>query len=983
MSASKVQGYLALLLHAHLPYVKGNDVEATLEERWFYEAVSDCYLPLIDMLDRLLEDRINFRLAISLSPTLLAMMEDPLMKRRTRQYLITLQELAEKEVLRLWGEAIYIETARHYAERLKRQAALYDRLQGDLIAKLRSLYHEGCLELIPCAATHAFLPLVKNDGALRAQLEAAVTEFRRHFGRTPTGIWLPECGYTPAVEPHLQALGLRYFVVDAHAVGHATKAKAGTAAPLRTPSGAAAFARDAEASAQVWSAKAGYPSDPDYREYYRDIGYDLGRGCEAEWQYIKPYMLPDGKRIHTGLKYYRVTGHTDAKEPYHPGRAAQKAQQHAEHFLAAQVEQLRLLCAEGEAPPILVCPFDAELFGHWWYEGPIWLEAVLRGLEQAIAGANCIVRNITLADYIRLYPPRTEADLSQSSWGRGGYAEVWLQPKTDWIYPRLHEAEDRMIRLAGMYPVPESLPVSLLSLLNLAAEELMLAQSSDWPFMIDSGTFPTYAEQRILNHLNKFHSLLDLVETGAIQPCEVNHQLDEPGRRDPIFPTMSYTFYLPADKARGGSVPDRLSGVPAPPPKNAAAMHGGNKDPRNELRILMLTWEYPPRVIGGLSRAVFDLSRHLSVLGHEVHVITCRTEETPAYELLDGVHIHRVAVLQSLTAVQFLDWVFQMNLAFMDYILDLAKRGYHYHMIHAHDWLVYYCASQCREALKLPLAVTIHATESGRNFGIIQTEFHQTIHDLEQKLMNEADCIITCSLYMKQEVQLLFGQPENKVITIPNGVDTMVQQPGSMGNGCKGLHRALRIHPEHRVLCFLGRLVREKGVQIVIEAMQIVWEHYPATKLIIAGTGPMAEQLINQAEESNERILFTGFLDRDDTTILLHAAELCIIPSLYEPFGIVALEAMSAGTPVIASDVGGLSEIIEHDIDGFKVPPGCPAALGKQIVEAMGHPVKCMQLAQAAAAKTRQKYNWSLISAITVEAYNSIQRIEQTFKSYD
>ncbi|UJF34389.1 glycoside hydrolase family 57 protein [Paenibacillus hexagrammi] len=429
-----------------------------------------------------------------------------------RRHLVRLSELADREVLRVWGDPNFTPPAAMYQVRYKRLLQFYSRIEGDLIAKLRSLRDAGCIELITCTATHAFLPLIKNTAALRAQLETAVTEFRRYFGSSPAGIWLPECGYTPALEPHLQELGLRYFVVDAHAhacarlsAGAGMRASSGsdeepgtdananacaalragtgsssddepgtdanadacaalragtgmrassssddepgtdanadacaalragtgmrassssddgagatgsvgpllTGKPLRTPGGACAFARDSEASAQVWSAEIGYPSDGDYRDYYRDIGYDLGSEGGAEWDYIKPYVLPDGKRIHTGFKYYRVTGPGvpgDAKAPYRPDAAALKAQQHAEHFIAARAEQLRRLAAQsgGAEAPVIVCPYDAELFGHWWHEGPQWLEAVLRGLAATRSRTTgVVVETTTLGSYAAAYP---------------------------------------------------------------------------------------------------------------------------------------------------------------------------------------------------------------------------------------------------------------------------------------------------------------------------------------------------------------------------------------------------------------------------------------------------------------------------------------------------------------------------------------------------------------------------------------------------
>ena len=555
------------------------------------------------------------------------------------------------------------------------------------IGKFRSLRSTGCLELITCAATHAFLPLVKNDAALRAQLEAAVTEFRRHFGSAPAGIWLPECGYTPAVEPHLQALGLRYFVVDAHAHAQAVIAPqmqgaAGT--PLRTQSGACAFARDLEAGAQVWSAEVGYPSDANYREYYRDIGYDLGHDGGAEWEYLKPYVLPDGARIHTGFKYYSVTGAAtgDAKAPYHPARAAQKAQQDAEHFVASRVAQLRRLAKEREAlalaagdraarpaePPVIVCPYDAELFGHWWYEGHQWLEAVLRGLAAARSNEGVVVDTTTLGGYAAAHAPTTEASLPVSSWGRGGYAEVWLQPRSQWVHPLLHAAEDRMVLAAQKHPEPELLTKMQQRALNQAARELMLAQSSDWTFILDADTVTTYAANRIETHLSHFHKLLNGLETTASDK-ELSEIVIPLERRSPFLPELHYRLFQTSPSI---SLNRSL---------NSTSLNFSSNPKSTPLRILMLAWEYPPRVIGGLARAVCDLSKHLAAFGHDVHVITCLAPDCLPYERSDGVHIHRVEVLQSTGAIHFLDWVFQMNMAFTRCHppLNFARHTIRYH----------------------------------------------------------------------------------------------------------------------------------------------------------------------------------------------------------------------------------------------------------------------------------------------------------------
>lgn len=988
-SSTNAHGYVALLLHAHIPYVRHEEEGITLEERWFFEAVVDSYLPLIEMMERLLEEGVSFQLTLSLSPPLLAMLEDSRLNQRLRKHLASLCELAQREVIRLWGHADFGPTAKLYADQYHRLTLLYDRLRGDLIGKFRSLSSSGCLELITCAATHAFLPLVKNDAALRAQLEAAVQEFRRHFGSAPAGIWLPECGYTPAVEPHLQALGLRYFVVDAHAHLQAVMMPEGTAnvegmasaesiadkgadkarstdagMPLRTQSGACAFARDLEAGAQVWSAEVGYPSDADYREYYRDIGYDLGQDGGAEWEYLKPYVLPDGARIHTGFKYYRVTGAAagDAKAPYHPARAAQKAQQHAEHFVSSRAAQLRGLAEAREAqPPVIVCPYDAELFGHWWYEGHQWLEAVLRGLAAARSQDDVVVSTTTLGGYAAAHAPTTEASLPVSSWGRGGYAEVWLQPRSQWVHPLLHAAEDRMVLAAQKQQDPTELQQRAL---NQAARELMLAQSSDWTFILDAQTVTTYAANRIETHISHFHKLLNGVET-TIPDKELSDLVDSLERRSPFLPELNFRLYH-TNSFINSSIISLSSSTTASSSELSPVV-------QPPLRILMLAWEYPPRVIGGLARAVCDLSRQLAASGHIVHVITCLAPDSHPYELSDGVHIHRVEVLQSQGALQFLDWVFQMNMAFTDTILRLSEQGMEFDIIHAHDWLVYYAAKESKKALHLPLLATIHATEHGRNQGKLDTPIHKRIHAIESKLAIEADHIIVCSLYMQQEVMRLFQVPLHTITSIPNGVVPFRRPTASRQTVNPLLASALSNgDSSNRRIAFLGRLVYEKGVHILIAAMRLVLKRYPEAKLIIAGIGPEMEALEQLATPLGDRVSFTGFLDESDKNLLLQGAELCAFPSLYEPFGLVALEAMASGTPLIVSDTGGLSEIVDHGINGCKVPPGDVNALASQIIELLQHPDVAARLAGVAKIKAGDTFHWDYIRTLTTETYEKL-----------
>ncbi|MFD0697919.1 1,4-alpha-glucan branching protein domain-containing protein [Paenibacillus sp. GCM10027628] len=687
------------------------------------------------------------------------------------------------------------------------------------------------------------------------------------------------------------------------------------------------------------------------------------------------------------MKYHRVTGPAagDAKAPYHPARAAHKAQQHAEHFIAARVAQLRRLAREGEAqdtaagmaprpaePPVIVCPYDAELFGHWWYEGPQWLEAVLRGLDAARSCASdVVVSTTTLGAYAAAHAPTTEAELPVSSWGRGGYAEVWLQPRSQWVHPQLHAAEDRMLRLARKHPDDSILASLIHRALNQAARELMLAQSSDWTFILDAGTVTEYATGRINKHLAQFHLLLDEIEgIRNISKEELFPDLlKRLERQTPFLPELSYRLYNNFDESAQHAV-TRADRYSYPVSMTAIGHTSAQTTNGIPLRILMLAWEYPPRVIGGLARAVCELSKQLAAAGHMVHVITCHAPDCPVYELSEGVHVHRVKVLQSIQPAAFLDWVFQMNMAFSDEIHRLIQQFATFDVIHAHDWLVYYAAKESKQTLGLPLVATIHATEFGRNQGNPETDMGQNIHQLEAKLTIEADHVIACSQFMIEEVIQLFALPADKVSRIPNGVQPYRKPEPPLQAVNPLLSAAIQgAGAEDRIIGFLGRLVQEKGVHLLISAMRLVLKRFPRAKLVIAGTGPAQESLQALAANLGDRVCFTGFLDDNDKLLLLEAAELCVFPSLYEPFGLVALEAMANRTPLIVSDVGGFAEIVEHGIDGRRVPANDVSALASEIAAYLAQPDLALQLADTAAAKVHVAYDWREISTITAEVY--------------
>lgn len=526
-------GYLALVLHAHLPFVRHPEHRYFLEENWLYEAITATYLPLLEVWLGLERDGVPFRMTMSMSPPLVSMLRDDLLKLRYANYLDRLQDLARDELRRTAEDPNprMHDLARHYAERFGRLKALYDGISGDIVGAYSRLQDAGFLEIVTVGATHGYLPVIRQPEARRAQIDVAVESYRRHFGRHPRGIWLAECGYAEGVDQILGNVGLRYFFMDSHGVTNARpRPPLGLFAPIFTRAGVAAFGRDLESSRQVWSAKEGYPGDPDYRDFYRDIGFDLPQ------EDIAPYIHPDGIRVHTGFKYHRVTGPTADlahKELYSPEQARERAAIHAGNFLFNRERQIEHLASLMDRKPIVVSPYDAELFGHWWYEGPMFLDFLIR----KIAFDQTTVQLGTASEYLSEYPINAVADPSPSSWGEGGYSTMWVDQPNDWVYRHVHRAEVRMHELAAQFR--DGTDDLGRRALNQAARELLLAQSSDWAFIMRTGTAVRYAVDRVKSHLARFRRLDREISSGQIDPGWLSHL----EWRDNIFPEIDYRVY--------------------------------------------------------------------------------------------------------------------------------------------------------------------------------------------------------------------------------------------------------------------------------------------------------------------------------------------------------------------------------------------------------------------------------------------------------
>ena len=561
-------GHLALILHAHLPFVRHPEHEHFLEEDWFFEAMTESYIPLLRMMQRLIDERVPFKLTMSITPTLCAMLQDELLCQRYARHLDLLIDFADREQKRNRDHPQLRDLADFYFQIFRETRRFFvNQYQCDLLACFRELRKSGVLEIIASAATHGLLPLLQEPiategaaaflpseprsthratAAMRAQILIGRDVYADLFGAEAVGFWLPECAYGPALESILQEANIRWFVLDAHGLLFGTpRPRRLIYAPCYTPAGPAAFARDRDSSRQVWSAQGGYPCDPAYREFYRDAGFDL------PWKHLGPGGR--GTRKFSGVKYHRITGPGDEKELYDPVVAEEVAETQALHFLEERRRQIREVMTAG-FDPIIVVPFDAELFGHWWFEGPRFLEFFIRQ-----AAKERSFHLSTPSEYLAANPTQQIIEPAVSTWGENGYFEVWLSPSNAWIYPQLQIAAQRMSEVARKYAgdvagqagkhsgFPSENGARRVAALQFAdrvlkqlARELLLTQSSDWAFLIKTGTAREYATKRTIDHLSRFNRLHEQFTTNNVD----EEFLSECELRDNLFPNVNWRYYI-------------------------------------------------------------------------------------------------------------------------------------------------------------------------------------------------------------------------------------------------------------------------------------------------------------------------------------------------------------------------------------------------------------------------------------------------------
>ena len=390
------------------------------------------------------------------------------------------------------------------------------------------------------------------------------------------------------------------------------------------------------------------------------------------------------------------------------------------------------------------------------------------------------------------------------------------------------------------------------------------------------------------------------------------------------------------------------------------------------MKILMLTWEYPPRIVGGIARVVHDLSHRMIKDGHEVTVITYKDGNAPYVEDDKGVKVYRVDNYM-INPNNFIDWIMQLNFNMLAKANEIISKEGKFDVIHAHDWLVTYAAKALKESYKIPIVATIHATENGRNSGI-HDETQRYINDTEWMLTYEATEVIVNSNYMKNELQRIFGLPFEKINVIPNGINL---------TNFSGVERDYDFRRQfamdnEKIILYVGRLVYEKGVQNLIDAMPKILSNYHDAKLVICGKGGMMDELKQEARNLGieNKVYFAGYCDSKKIQKMYKCADIAVFPSTYEPFGIVALEAMLAGVPTVVSDVGGLNEIVEHGVDGMKSYAGNSNSIADSVLTLLFDAKLCSAVSKNAVKKVKEMYSWNKIAQDTHYVYE--QAICQT-----
>ncbi len=512
------KGNLAIVLHAHLPYVRAEE-PGSLEEDWFFQALVECYLPLLKALEDASRAKDQSpKLTIGLSPTLLSLLEDETLKNRFKKWIEIRLEIL------ISTKKSHREASLHLTNHLKNNLKSWENCNGNLISRFSKLESLKVVDIITCAATHGYLPLLRdNPTTVRAQLRTAVTEHTRLFKKEPMGIWLPECAYYEGLDELMIESGLRYAVLDGHGLLNAKpRPRYGLYAPICTKRGVAFFGRDSESTLPVWSAKDGYPGNPNYREFHRDLGWDLSS------ESLERFGLKENRPL--GIKLFKISSQNTSlenKKKYNPKDARETIKKDAKDYLYGRKKQLAKLSKSINVNPLLIAPFDAELFGHWWFEGPSFLSELF--IQSKKEGINFV----TLREVLQDKPQIQLCQPSPSSWGQGGFHNYWLNDSNAWVVNEWSKAGREMVSICsnGLELDSEK------RIIKQAGRELLLSQSSDWSFILRAGTTTELAKDRINLHLKRFWILINSIKNKNI----INQTLlEDIEKEDCIFPLICF-----------------------------------------------------------------------------------------------------------------------------------------------------------------------------------------------------------------------------------------------------------------------------------------------------------------------------------------------------------------------------------------------------------------------------------------------------------
>ena len=517
---------VSLVLHGHAPFVRHPEQLSVQQECWFFESLSETYIPLLEVFDRLDRDRIPYRMGLSLSPTLCHMLTDELLIKRYLEYTDKQIEFGAQELERSAGDSELQSLVKLFYDRLVDRRVLFtERYEKNILKGFEYFQKKGRIELLATAATHAFLPFfTASPEAIQAQFEVAISVYRSYYGKCPQGFWLPELGWREELDFWLRAYNFGYTIVDTPALVFARPfAEKGSFYPARTPMKVYVFGRDFYAGEDVVQ----MARDPVYRYYRRDQGFEL------PVDRVKSFLGPRGSRTGTGFKYWAAGEDGSGSALYNPEEAEKKAKSQARAFLESRLSRLKSAASQMKEPALSLCAFEADSFGRFWYEGPLFIETLFR--EGAVNG-EC--QFMTPAEYLcRLEPGNFQTLQPEfSSWGPNGYAETWLDASNDWMYCHAMRALDRMVEIAERFPDSSGLKERAL---NQAAREILLAFASDWSKMLYKQESVDYAHSRIENSLRNFTTIYEALGSNYIS-TEWLTQLE---RRHNIFPNINYRVF--------------------------------------------------------------------------------------------------------------------------------------------------------------------------------------------------------------------------------------------------------------------------------------------------------------------------------------------------------------------------------------------------------------------------------------------------------